>query len=133
MLWMRTAAEAWTGAKGFAVSNLPLRAHAFIRSLMPCVRCRVEISRGLRQCGIWLHPNELNSFLEVPPFPALLFPPLPYPPCICRPLPAPPPHVRAQLQWLDEDGSGSVEIDELQVWGKPAFWVSVAAAPRCWV
>jgi hypothetical protein len=36
--------------------NCPARSH---------VLCRVEISRGLRQCGIWLHPNELNSFLEV--------------------------------------------------------------------
>jgi hypothetical protein len=47
---------------------------------------RSEISRGLRDNGIWLFPDELVAFLD----------------------------------WLDKDGGGSVEIDELE-----EFWNEV--------
>ena len=55
---MRTGAAAWTGR------SLQLSACRVLGARCDG-ECRVEISRGLRQCGIWLHPNELNSFLEV--------------------------------------------------------------------
>ena len=47
---------------------------------------RSEISRGLRDNGIWLFPDELIAFLD----------------------------------WLDKDGGGEVEIDELE-----EFWNEV--------
>jgi hypothetical protein len=47
---------------------------------------RSEISRGLRDNGIWLFPDELVAFLD----------------------------------WLDQDGGGEVELDELE-----AFWNEV--------
>jgi hypothetical protein len=47
---------------------------------------RSEISRGLRDNGIWLFPDELVAFLD----------------------------------WLDQDGGGEVELDELE-----AFWNQV--------